>query len=286
MADDADGTVPEVADHEVHEAVRLVAALNTDLATAYRAGDASTVERILVDIATAERRRDRLMRRALAPAPRAGTLPVREQVTRVLGLLQRPATLALIRDVAAARFGDSIAGPRLASLRRDEYRSWTSATIHGAHRAVNRPVYVVPALTYDRMAPMRGVLALSSWPVAARVIAPASPRVDLLHMIDRLVDEAVRAPGAAWAPDVRRLLARLGHTVPGGDGADLAGLRAAVAAELSLVDDDDAAERAASARTMARRLGEEHQLFGTHRPGAGRHDMSRPDATRPVAPAR
>src|SRR5690606_26062484 len=42
-------------------------------------------------------------------------------------LLGRPAVVSLIRQVAAARYGDEIPGPRLASLRRDEHRSWRSA---------------------------------------------------------------------------------------------------------------------------------------------------------------
>jgi hypothetical protein len=263
MGDVPAATVEAIAEQAVRDAVQAVADLNTTLVEAYFAGDGRTVERVLAELSAAEHARNRLLQRAVADAARPDTLlPVRERVARVLRLLGRPAPVALIRDVASARFGDALTSAQLASLRRDEHRSWMSATATGGHRAVNRPVYVVPALTYDRMAPMRGVLALSSWPVAARLIAPASPRVDLLHVVDTLVGEAFHAPDAPWAPDIRRLLWRLGHTVPGGAGTNLASLRDAVAAELSQLDEEDAAERAVAASRATTQLPEEDQLFG------------------------
>ena len=81
---------------------------------------------------------------------------------------------------------------------RDEHRSWRSARESG-HRAGGGPVYIVPALTYDRLAPVRGLLALSAWPLEVRLVAPASHRVDMLHMVDRLaaaLAEAGTRPGA------------------------------------------------------------------------------------------
>lgn len=249
-------------DAEIRKAIEVVARLNDELTKAYLAGDGQEVERLLAEIAAAERRRNRLIQRYTVESAPA-TLPIREQVARVLGLLQRPAAVSLIRDVAAARFGDNIPGPRLASLRRDEHRSWTAATTEGGQRAVSRPVYVVPGLTYDRFGPMRGVLALSSFPLEVRLIAPASPRVDMLHMIDKLAQEVEHSPDAPWAIDVRRLLWRLGRTVPEGEGAGPADLRRAVAAELSQVDATDAAERATAKKRALKQLNEEQQLFGT-----------------------
>lgn len=256
----------------VRRALAEVAELQNKLAAAYEAGDTTQAERLLVELVAAERRRNRILQRALAkaggPTYRAA-LPVREQVARALALLGRPAPVALIRDVAAARFGDAITGTRLASLRRDEQRSWRSARESG-YRAAARPVYIVPALTYDRMAAVRGVLALSSWPLEVRLVAPASRRVDLLHMVDRLAAELAEAGGAAWARHLRRLLWRLAGTVPGAvDGVDLDRfgldidrLRAVVAAELAQIGDADAAERVDAARRARAQLGEEQQLFG------------------------
>lgn len=262
-----------MSDHgDVQRALAEVAELQSKLAAAYEAGDAIQAERVMTELAAAERRRNRILQRALAkgggPSYHAA-LPVREQVARALALLGRPAPVALIRDVAAARFGDAIAGTRLASLRRDEQRSWRSARESG-HHASGRPVYIVPALTYDRMAAVRGVLALSSWPLEVRLVAPASQRVDMLYMVDRLATELAEAGDAAWAPDLRRLLWRLAGTVPGAvdgvdldrSGLDIDRLRAAVAAELAQIGDADAAERADAARRARAQLDEEQQLFG------------------------
>ena len=251
---------------DVQQALAEVAQLQKELEAAYEAADAGRVERVLAELSAAERRRNRVMQRALAgggPTYHA-TLPVREQVARALGLLARPAPVSLIRDVAAARFGDSIAGPRLASLRRDEHRSWRSARESG-HRAGGRPVYIVPALTYDRLAPVRGLLALSAWPLEVRLVAPASHRVDMLHMVDRLAAALAEAGTPPWAPDVERLLWRLAGTVPGaveGSTMDLERVRSAVAAELAQINEADATERAEAARRGRAQLDEEQQLFG------------------------
>lgn len=251
---------------DVQRALAEVAALQRELEAAYDAADAGRTERVMTELSAAERRRNRIMQRALA----AGTptyhaaLPVREQVARALGLLARPAPVSLIRDVAATRFGNSIAGPRLASLRRDEHRSWRSARDSG-HRAAGRPVYIVPALTYDRLAPVRGVLALSSWPLEVRLLAPASHRVDMLHMVDRLTAELAEGGTAPWAPDVERLLWRLAGTVPSaveGSILETDRVRAAVAAELAQISEADTAERAGAADRARTQLDEEQQLFG------------------------
>ena len=131
----------------------------------------------------------------------------------MLELLGRPASVGLIRQLAAARYGDQIPGPRLASLRRDEQRSWRSAHVRYAVRAAGRPVYVVPALTYDRLVPVRGLLALSTgrWSAADR---PASLRVT---SCTSLIGWPRRQ--ATWAPELERVLAAR-RGVPGAtDGA-------------------------------------------------------------------
>lgn len=255
-----------VSDPDVPRILADVADLQQRLQRAFEAGDAAAVDQLMSELAAAERRRNRAMQRALATSGRGqrAVLPVREQVARVLGLLGRPAAVSLIRQVAAARYGDEIPGPRLASLRRDEHRSWRSAN-NGAARAASRPVYVVPALTYDRLAPVRGLLALSSWPLELRLVGPASHRVDVLHAVDRLAAELAAAPQAPWAPEVERLLWRLAGTIPGATDTgrlDPETVRAAAAAELAQIAEADAAERGRAANRAREQLEEERQLFG------------------------
>src|SRR5690554_4294993 len=256
-----------VSDPDVPRILADVADLQQRLQGAFEAGDAAAVDQLMSELAAAERRRNRAMQRALATGGRGqrSVLPVREQVARVLGLLGRPAAVSLIRQVAAARYGDEIPGPRLASLRRDEHRSWRSAH-DGAARAAGRPVYVVPALTYDRLAPVRGLLALSSWPLELRLVGPASHRVDVLHIADKLARELAAAPDAPWASEVESVLWRLAATVPGATGRgelDPQQVREAVAFELAQLQEADAAERAEAAARAREQLDEEHQLFGS-----------------------
>ena len=255
-------------EYDVPQIMAEIADLQVRLQRAYESGDAPGADRLMSELTAAERRRNRAMQRAMAATGRSyrATLPVREQVARVLGMLGRPAAVSLIRDVAAARFGDQIPGPRLASLRRDEHRSWRSANDSISSRAGGRPVYIVPALTYDRLAPVRGLLALSSWPLELRLVAPASHRVDLLHAVSRLADELAAGEDAPWAPDLERLLWRLAGTVPGATSRqhlDPETVRVAVARELAQLSGGDDAERAGAAGRAREQLDEERQLFGS-----------------------
>ncbi len=257
---------------EVKAAMADVAALQERLATALSTEDHTEVDQLLAELSVAEKRRNRLLQRASAGT--AGSFdaapPVREQVAAVLGLLTRPSSVSLIRDVAAGRYGENIQPSRLASLRRDEQRSWRAAhRDDGATaRPLGRPVYVVPALTYDRFAPVRGMLALSSWPLDVRLIAPASPRVDILHVTIRLIDELDRAGDAPWTPNLRRLVWRFARSVAGAmdtrSGFDYAHVRAAAERELQQIADTDTAEREQAARRARARLDEDSQLFGTN----------------------
>jgi hypothetical protein len=256
---------------DVQLAMADVATLQQRLAAALDADDRADVDRLLAELTVAEKRRNRLLQRASGDAGGAfdAAPPVREQVASVLSLLSRPASVSLIRDVATARFGEPIQPSRLASLRRDEQRSW-----HAAHRedgsgmrSLARPVYIVPALTFDRYAPVRGMLALSSWALEARLIAPASPRVDILRVTIRLIDELEQAGDAPWAPNLRRLVWRFARSVAGAidawDGSNYDHIREAAERELRQIVDDDTAERAEAARRARDQLESESQLFGT-----------------------
>jgi hypothetical protein len=260
--------MPDSSDKTVSGIIAEIADLQARLQRAFESGDATAADRLMSELSAAERRRNRVMQRALAGGGRGhrAALPVREQVARVLALLSRPVSVSMIREVAAARYGDQIPGPRLASLRRDEHRSWRSAHDSASGRAGARPVYIVPALTYDRLAPVRGLLALSSWPLELRIVAPASHRVDMLHATGRLAGELAGGPDAGWAPEVERVLWRLAETVPGattGGTLDPTTVRAAVDAELTQISDSDAAERAAAAGRATGQLDDERLLFGS-----------------------
>jgi hypothetical protein len=254
---------------DVQAAMAEVARLQQRLAAALEDDDLGEADRLLAELSVAERHRNRLLQRASAGSGAFDAAPpIREQVAAILGILSRPASVSLIRDVATARFGETIQPSRLASLRRDEQRSWQAAhrgTAPGA-RSLARPVYVVPALTFDRFAPVRGMLALSSWPLEIRLIAPASARVDVLHIIMRLIDELDRSPDSPWAPNLRRLVWRFGHTIAGAveirGGFDYSSVRDAAERELQQITDTDTAERAEAAERGHAKLDPETQLFG------------------------
>ncbi len=255
---------------EVQAAMAEVTHLQQRLAAALDADDLGEVERLLAELSVAEKRRNRLLQRASTGGGGAfdAAPPIREQVAAVLGILGRPASVSLIRDVAMARFGETIQPSRLASLRRDEQRSWQAAHRSAAPgaRSLARPVYAVPALTFDRFAPVRGMLALSSWPLEIRLIAPASARVDVLHIIIRLIGELSHSPESPSAPNLRRLVWRFARTIAGAietrDGFDYITVRDAAECELQQIADADTAERAEAADRARGQLDAETQLFG------------------------
>ena len=115
----------------------------------------------------------------------ASLLPAREQVHQALTLLGVPAAPKLIGAVHSAFFTGQLAASRLASLRRDEERSYRAAP--GA-----RPYYLCPALTSDLLSPARALLCVSTWPLEQRIVGPLSPRVDFLTAAIRTA-EAARA---------------------------------------------------------------------------------------------
>lgn len=100
-------------------------------------------------------------------------LPARERVHHVLSLLSVPAAPKLITAVHGAFFSGDLPAARLASLRRDEERSYRASPNA-------RPYYLCPALTADHLAPARALLTVSTWPLEQRIIGAYSPRVDFL----------------------------------------------------------------------------------------------------------
>jgi hypothetical protein len=201
------------------------------------------------------------------PARPGSLLPLREQVYEALSLLQVPAAPKLIATVHEAFFGATFPTTRVTSLKRDEERSFRTAPFA-------RPYYICAALSADYLAPSRGLLAVSTWPLELRVIGSLSPRVDFLTAAIRVAEAIERIPEPPAA--ARRLLQRFAASVSGaispGGGADPAAVSEAALAELAVHREADARARRAAAE-RARGLHHAEQLFGTavfrDRAGAG-----------------
>ena len=196
--------------------------------------------------------------RAAEPPARPGSLlPLREQVYEALSLLQVPAAPKLIATVHEAFFGATFPTTRVTSLKRDEERSFRTAPFA-------QPYYICAALSADYLAPSRGLLAVSTWPLELRVIGSLSPRVDFLTAAIRVAEAIERIPEPPAA--ARRLLQRFAASVSGaispGGGADPAAVREAARAELTVHREADAKARRAAAE-RARGLQHAEQLFGT-----------------------
>jgi hypothetical protein len=189
--------------------------------------------------------------------PAGSLLPLREQVYEALSLLQVPAAPKLIATVHEAFFGATFPTTRVTSLKRDEERSFRIAPFA-------RPYYICAALSADYLAPSRGLLAVSTWPLELRVIGSLSPRVDFLTAAIRVAEAIERIPEPPAA--ARRLLERFAASVSGaispGGGADPAAVSEAARAELAVHRDADARVRRAAAE-RARGLHHAEQLFGT-----------------------
>ncbi|MGW5433344.1 hypothetical protein ACWET9_40170 [Streptomyces sp. NPDC004059] len=197
-----------------------------------------------------------------ARASRAGgaVIPVREQVHQALTVLGANAAPKLISAAHEAFFADAIVTTRLASLRRDEERSF-------AAQSYARPYYICAALTHDRLAPARGLLAVSTWPLEQRIVGPLGPRTDFLTQAIRVAEQIQRIQATGEQPSnaAWRLLHRFAQNVPGaheGFGApDPDRVIRAATAEFEVHAAEDAAQRRAAAE-RARDLTDVQKLFG------------------------
>src|SRR5204863_9219586 len=137
--------------------------------------------------------------------------------------------------------GDMV-GARLTYLRRDEERSFR-ASPH------SRPYYLCSALTADLLAPARGVLAISTWPMERRIMGPLSPRVNFLISTIRIAEHMQRVPDRALGG--ARLLWRFATNIPGAaesfEAMDPADVAQAARTELEIHDDADRSHREAAA---------------------------------------
>jgi hypothetical protein len=200
----------------------------------------------------------------------AGSMvPAREQAHRALTFLGAPAAPKLLVAVHEAFFPGELTAAKLASLRRDEERSYRTSP----H---SRPYYLCPALTYDLLTPARALLTVSTWPLEQRIVGPLSPRVDFLTCAIKIAEGCQQAGAltsgqTGTAHPAARLLWQFASSIPGAVpvGAEVYRLAApdpelvitAARAELSLHAEADAAVRADNAGRV-RRLPADQQLFG------------------------
>ncbi|MBB4755138.1 hypothetical protein [Actinoplanes lobatus] len=245
---------------------RRIQALRTEVRRALTGGDRERVTSLRKQLRQAEREWDALLDEELAdqtppvtvPRPAPGPLlPVREQVHQALTLLGAPAAPKLVVAVHEAFATGELTPTKLTSLRRDEERSFHSSPYA-------RPYYLCAALTADHLAPARGLIAVSSWPMATRIIGPLSPRVDFLTAAIRLAEHLDRLPETG--PNAQRLLWRFAATIPGAAASANAMTPGAVAeagrAELSIHLDADRSHREAAAKRAIDQLNPAQQLFG------------------------
>ncbi len=254
--------------HELIEVVTALRAANDALVDATISGQVDEATRLLGDVAALERRRNRLVHKSSPGVMRAApsyesSIPLRDQVIRALQLAGRPLSARLVSDVTQARWAERVDTAKLSSLRRDEARSWRKSQEIAGRQA--RDVYVVPVLTYDRFNPVRGTVALSTWPTSLRLIAPLSPRVNMLHSTIALAEEGTAVTGTSYEAPMMRLVARLGATIPGVKAFDAEAkiVIEAARSELKEIEETDELERSEAAKRAHVQLNAEAVLFGT-----------------------
>jgi len=185
-------------------------------------------------------------------------IPLREQVYQALSLLTVPAAPKLLATVHQAFFASTFPTAKVTSLKRDEERSFRTAPFA-------RPYYICATLTADLLAPARGLLAASTWPMERRVIGPLSPRVDFLSAAIQVAGAIGRLPTPV--PAASRLLWRFAASIPGAaqdaTRMDPRNVAEAAVAELSVHRAADSETRQAAAVRARAQLDDVEQLFGT-----------------------
>jgi hypothetical protein len=254
---------------QVEDLEKRIAELRVAVREASLRGDRAEAAALRRELRGAERQWDEALEAAapdeVKPPRGPSLLPLREQVYEALSLLAVPAAPRLIATVHEAFFATSFPSATLTSLKRDEERSFRSAPFA-------RPYYICAALTADLLAPSRGLLAVSTWPLERRVIGSLSPRVDFLTAAVNVAAAVERIPSPV--PAARRLLWRFAASIPGA-GEDAGSVRSdqvkqAAEAELNVHIDEDTRVRNQAARRARAQLDDAEQLFGAKLAGTER----------------
>lgn len=236
-----------------------ISGLRAEVRRAAAGGDRAGARQLRAELRRAESAWDAAVLGSMPEeASEAPGVPVREHVHRALTLLSVPSSPKLVLATHDAFFSGELLPARLTSLRRDEERSFRSAPYA-------RPYYLCAALTTDLLAPARGLMAVSSWPLERRMVGPLSPRVGLLVSAVRLAEHLSAQP--AGQTSGLRVLWRLAVSIPGissaPDSLDPAKVIEAARRELAVHEDEDARQRNSAARRAADQLADPAaQLFG------------------------
>jgi hypothetical protein len=254
-----DAIVPVVTE-AAEELERRIDRLRVAVRQAVLAGDKERAAALRRELKQAEQDWEDVLANAEPEDPGHRTaelplLPLREQVYEALDLLTIPAAPKLISTVHEAFFGAGFASAKLTSLRRDEERSFRSAPFA-------RPYYICAALTADMLAPVRGLMAISTWPTERRIVGSLSPRVDFLTAAIQIAAAVDRL--SSPVPAANRLLWRFAASIPGAaQHAEPRTVADAAIAELNVHETADLATRKAAAARARAQLDDAEQLFGT-----------------------
>jgi hypothetical protein len=250
---------------------RRIGQLRVAVREAVLAGDRDHARALRAELKVAENAWDDVLDEAAGHAPQLPAkpekpekdhstgplLPLREQVHQALSLLTVPAAPRLIATVHEAFFAGTFPTSRLTSLKRDEERSFRTAPYA-------RPYYICAVLTADRLAPTRGLLAVSTWPMERRVIGSLSPRVDYLISAIRIAEAVNRLPSETQT--ATRLLWRFAANIPGlqkpAATLDSRAVIQAAEAELAVHETADSQARTTAAQRARDQLDDVQQLFG------------------------
>jgi hypothetical protein len=247
---------------ELAQVLKMAARLAGEAADALRRGDSRAALRLQREAEDALWRARKLGQRQV---PRNSPVRARSARSRTVSALTElgvPSSPKQIAEYSEACTGERFDVRALASIRRDEQRSWRSGS--------KREVYIVPALEGEWFLAGRGRLALSHWPLPLRLIGPLSPRADHLRSCLRIIHQ-IEVLGAASgaAKRLTNLLAQYARTVPSAlkdvwsdNEPDLKQVERAVRAELDLIGNQDDSSRQRAAERAARQLDSEQSVWG------------------------
>lgn len=244
-----------------------------ELAAALAAGDTARAleltRRIEAQLREVSRRQKPAASATLAFAAGPAVLPLKSErasgastrrtVAAALAEIGVPVQAKVITEYAEARFGERVDSRMFSALRRDERRAWGSSS--------PRPTYIVPTLEGRYFQPIRGVLALSDWPIERRLMGPWSERADHLAATAQLarqlawLDSRDRDVATRLAPVVARMARSIPGAIEGGtvDTARVIDAAQAELAEVAALDDPWRSEAGIRARQQ---LSLEQQLWG------------------------
>jgi hypothetical protein len=252
---------------DLAQVLENAARLANEAADALRRGDPEASSRLQREAENAWWRARRLGQRHAQRPVRVGAPSARDRAVVALTELSVPSSPKQIAAYAEARTSERFDVRALASIRRDEYRSWASGS--------KRDTYLVPGLEGPWFVAGRGRLALSHWPLWQRIIGPLSPRADHLRVCLQLVGQIESIGGKVEVGmRMRNLLTEYARSVPGalqeawssGNEVHLSRVRAAVLSELELIQTEDENSRKREAERAMRQLSDEQLVWGGSMP--------------------